>query len=433
MQSGEPHRVVIVGGGFAGLRAALELRGADARVTLVDQRNFHLFQPLLYQVATGGLSPANIAAPLRHILRKQKNTRVVLGEAIDIDPQARLLVLRDGLVIPYDTLILATGVRHNYFGNDRWESLAPGLKTIEDATEIRRRILLAFERAEQERDRAAATPWLTFVIVGGGPTGVELAGTLAEIARDTLRHEFRRIDPAGARIILVEGADRVLLSYPPELSEHARQTLTRLGVTVRTGALVTDVREGAVTVRSGDATETIASQTVLWAAGVRASPLGRVLAERLAAPLDRAGRVIVQPDLTIPRHPEIFVLGDLAVYAHQGSQPLPGTCPVAMQQGSYVGRLILDRLEHRVAPTTAFHYRHKGDMATIGRAAAVCDFGRVRFTGLIAWLMWLFVHILFLIEFRNRLLVMVQWAWNYFTFDRAARLITGNDAPRSGD
>ncbi len=420
-----PPHVVIIGGGFAGLQAARALRSAPLRITLIDRRNFHLFQPLLYQVATGGLSPANIAAPLRRILRRQTNARVLLGEVVEIDAAQRSVLLRDG-ALEFDTLVVATGVSHNYFGNDAWERHAPGLKTIEDATEIRRRILLAFEAAERERDRARVEAWLTFAVIGAGPTGVELAGTLAEIARDTLRHEFRRIDPSAARVLLIEAGERVLASYPPELSASAERTLGRLGVIVRTRSLVTNVHAAGLSLKCGEAREEISSRTMLWAAGVRASPLGRALQQRCGAKLDRVGRVIVGPDLTIPGHENIFVIGDLANCSTDGNAPLPGTAPVAMQQGRYVARRIADRLSGRA--TSPFRYVHKGNMATIGRAAAVCDFGKVRLTGLLAWLMWLFVHILFLIEFRNRLLVLVQWAWNYFTFDRAARLITGGEA-----
>ncbi len=415
------HRVVIIGGGFGGLTAARALRDPGLRVTLIDRRNFHLFQPLLYQVATGGLSPANIAAPLRSVLSRQRNVRVVLGEVVRVDVAARCVATADGL-FEYDSLIVAPGARHTYFGRDDWERYAPGLKTIEDATEIRRRVLLAFERAELERDAARVREQLTFIVVGAGPTGVELAGALAEIARKTLRDEFRRIDPAAARILLVEMGERVLPSYPPELSQRAAHSLVRLGVQVRTGTMVTDVGEAGVTLRCKDHDEHVPCRVVLWAAGVQASPLGRMLAEQTGAQVDRAGRVMVQPDLTLPGHPEVFVIGDLAVCHDASGRPLPGVAPVAMQQGAYAARAILARRRGTSLPP--FRYVDRGNMATIGRAAAVADFGWLRFSGFAAWLMWLFVHLFFLIEFQNRILVMFQWAWNYFTWSRSSRLIT---------
>ena len=420
------HHVVILGGGFGGLYAARSLGRAPVRVTLIDRRNFHLFQPLLYQVATGQLSPANIAAPLRAVLKRQKNTSVVLGEATDLDLANRRVVLRDGAV-GYDTLVVATGARHHYFGHNEWEKVAPGLKTIEDATDIRRRVLLAFEAAEREADPERQSARLTFVVVGAGPTGVEMAGALGELSRHTLRGNFRRIDPASATILLLEGADRVLPPYPPELSAKAAKSLARLGVTVRTGCVVTDVGPDAVTVRSGDRTERVATHTVIWAAGVDASPLGRVLARASGASLDRSGRVIVGPDLTLPGRPEVFVVGDLANFSHQGGKPLPGVAPVAIQQGRYVARVIQGRLRGQAQP--AFAYRDKGNLATIGRAAAVADLGWLKLSGFPAWLAWLFIHLLYLIEFQNRLLVLTQWAWNYFTRSRSARLITGENSP----
>jgi len=418
------HHVVIVGGGFGGLYAAQSLKRAPVRVTLIDRRNFHLFQPLLYQVATGGLSPANIASPLRGILKRQKNVRVLLEEVTGVDAAGRRALTRGG-PLAYDTLIVATGVRHNYFGHADWERLAPGLKTVEDATEIRRRILLAFEAAERETDPHQLRAHLTFVIVGAGPTGVELAGALAEIARDTLRHDFRKIDPADARIILLDAADRVLPSYPADLSAKAAASLAGLGVTVRSKALVADITEQEVILRGDGRGERIPARTVLWAAGVQANALGRALADATGATLDRLGRVVVEPDLTIGGHPEIFVLGDLAHFAHQTGQPLPGVAPVAMQQGRYVARQIEARLRGRCLPP--FCYRDRGSMATIGRAAAVADLGFLRFSGYPAWLIWLFVHLIHLIEFENQVLVLTQWAWNYFTRNRAARLITGED------
>ena len=416
------HHVVIIGGGFGGLYAAKALRAAPVHLTLLDRRNFHLFQPLLYQVATGGLSPGEIASPLRFVLRRSKNTEVLLAEVLDLDTTNRRVILRDGQA-GYDTLIVATGAGHSYFSHDDWEPLAPALKTIEDATEIRRRILLAFEKAEREPDPDLRRAWLTFVVVGAGPTGVELAGALGEIANDTLRHDFRHIDPAEARILLVEGSDRVLPPYPPDLSAKAEQALVRLGVRSLTGAIVTGIDETGVTVRHGPEEQHIPARTVLWAAGVQASPLGRVLAERAGAKLDRAGRVIVEPDLTIAGHPEILVIGDLANFSHQTGNPLPGVAPVAMQEGRYAARLVRRRLAGKtVGP---FHYWDKGSLATIGRAAAVADFGRIHIAGYFAWLTWLFVHLMYLVGFDNRLLVFIKWAYNYFTRNRGARLITG--------
>ncbi|MGH7404760.1 MAG: NAD(P)/FAD-dependent oxidoreductase, partial [Candidatus Methylomirabilales bacterium] len=356
------------------------------------------------------------------ILKRQKNNRVFLAEAIDIDVTNRRVVLSDGEV-GYDTLIVATGVRHHYFGRDEWERLAPGLKTIEDATEIRRRILLAFEAAEREADPDRLRAWLTFVIVGGGPTGVELAGAVGEIARHTLTRDFRAINPADARIVLVEGMDRVLPPYPPTLSARAEAALKRLGVTVRTGAMVTDIQPDVVTVRSGERSERIPTRTVLWAAGVQASTLGNILASATGATVDRAGRVVVEPDLSLARHPEIFVIGDLAHFGHQTGKPLPGVAPVAMQQGRYVATLIMRRLRGETMPP--FRYRDHGNMATIGRAEAVADLGWVHFSGFPAWLAWLFIHLINLVEFQNRVLVLIQWAWNYVTWNRYARLITG--------
>jgi NADH dehydrogenase len=418
-----PH-VVIVGGGFGGLYAAKSLKRVAVRVTLIDRRNFHLFQPLLYQVATGGLSPANIAAPLRAVLKRQTNARVLMGEVVDIDVAGRRVRLSDE-ELSYDTLIVATGARHHYFGHPEWEQWAPGLKTVEDATEIRRRVLLAFEAAERETDPARRRALLTFVVVGAGPTGVELAGTIAELARHTLRRDFRSIDPASAVILLLEGTDRVLPPYPPKLSAKAALALARLGVQVRTNALVTDIHPERVTVRSGEQTEIVPCHTVLWAAGVQASPLGTLLARATGAALDRAGRIAVQPDLTLPGHPEIFVIGDMATFTDPTGKPLPGVAPVAMQQGQYVARLIEARLRGQTLPP--FRYHDYGSMATIGRNVAVADFGWLRISGYFAWLAWLFIHVLKLIEFDNRVLVLFQWAWNYVTRNRSARLITGAD------
>jgi NADH dehydrogenase len=423
-------RVLIVGGGFGGLYAAKALRHAPVELTLLDRRNFHLFQPLLYQVATGGLSPANIAAPLRAILKRQRNTRVLLGEAVGFDLPGRAVILKDGSRLPYDSLLVAAGSTHHYFGHPGWEKFAPSLKTVEDATAMRRRLLYAFEAAERLTDPAERQAWLTFVIVGGGPTGVELAGTVGEVAHTTLRNNFRAIDPASARILLVEGLDRVLSTFPPKLSAKAARSLGRLGVTVLTGALVTDIRPDAVTLRRDGQTEVVRTHTVLWGAGVEASPLARALAQASGAELDRAGRIVVQPDLTLPGHPEVFVIGDMANYPHQTGKPLPGVAQVAMQQGRHAAETIVGRLRGRTpAP---FRYKDKGTLATIGRASAVADLGWLRLWGLAAWLVWAFVHILYLIEFENRVLVMVQWAVNYFTRNRSARLITGED-PMAGE
>ena len=426
-----PHRVVVIGGGFGGLHVAKALKRAPVRVTLVDRRNFHLFQPLLYQVATGALSPANIAAPLRNILKRHRNVEVLLAEVVDFDIERRRVVLRDG-ELPFDTLVVAAGARHSYFGKDQWEPFAPGLKTIEDAIEIRRRLLVAFEMAEREPDPRRRQEWLTFVIVGGGPTGVELAGALAEIANYTLEHDFRHINPADARILLVEAVDRVLSTFPPQLSARAARSLERLGVILRTQTLVTDVQPESVTLKTGETVETVPVRTVLWAAGVQASPLARRLAAAASVPhggaveLDRAGRLVVEPDLTLPGHPEVFVIGDMAHCRGPAGQPLPGIAPVAIQQGQYVGRQILRQLRGQDAGP--FRYRSLGVLATIGRFAAVADFGRLRFGGFVAWLLWLFVHLMKLVSFHNRLLVFIQWGWNFVTFNRAARLITGSGA-----
>jgi NADH dehydrogenase len=418
------HRVVILGGGFGGLGAAMKLKRAPVEVTLVDRCNYHLFQPLLYQVATGTLSPANIASPLRNILKRHKNTRVLLAEATGIDAANRRVILSDAS-IEYDTLVVSTGSSHQYFGHDEWEEFAPGLKTVEDATDMRRRILLAFETAERETDPEKLRAWMTFVIVGGGPTGAELAGALGEIANDTLRRDFRNIDPSKARIILVEGADRVLPVYPPQLSAAARKMIERLGVTVHTGAMVTDIQKESVTLREGDKTETIPTRTILWAAGVLGSPLGRIVAQETGATFDKAGRVNVEPDLTLPGHPEIFVIGDLARFTHQTGQPLPGVAQPAIQEGRYVAGAIARRLRGEKSPP--FHYFDKGNLATIGRGAAVADLNWLRLSGFSAWLLWIFIHLLYIVEFQNRLLVFVQWAWFYFTYDRSARLITGKN------
>ena len=423
MQQGEP-RVVVVGCGFGGLFAARALAHAPVRVTVLDRTNHHLFQPLLYQVATAGLAAPAIAAPIRQILSAQRNATVLYGEAVRIDPARRVVELEDGGELPYDHLIVATGATHSYFGHDAWQVYAPGLKTLEDAFEIRERVLLAFERAEREPDPARRSAWLTFVVVGAGATGVEMAGTLAEIARHTLRGEFRHYDPHNARVLLLEAGDRVLSGYPADLSAKAKLQLERLGVTVSLERMVTGIDADGV--MTGD--ERLAAKTVIWAAGVAASPLGA----SLGVPLDRAGRVVVERDLSIPGHPEIAVIGDLAALPwHQ--PPVPGTAPPAKQMGRRAAKNILLRL--RNAPAKAFRYRDYGSLATIGRSKAVAVLGRLKLSGYPAWVMWLTAHIFFLIGFRNRLVVLIDWAWAYWTFQRSARVVTAaadqNSAARS--
>ena len=418
------HHVVIIGGGFGGLYAAKALRGAPVRVTLVDRRNFHLFQPLLYQVATGGLSAGDISHPLRSIFRHEPHFSVIMAEVTDIDVAQRTILLRDGR-LSYDTLIVAPGSTHQYFGHDDWATYAPALKTLEDALEIRRRIFMAFEAAEREPDPEKRRTLMTFVIIGGGPTGGELAGTLGELAHGTLKDNFRAIDPAQAQILLLEGAERILATFPPDLSAQAAADLRRLGVTVRTRTLVTDVRDSAVTTRSGDSTETIQTSTILWTAGVKSSSLGEALAKSADVALDRTGRVKVAPDLTIPGHPDIFVIGDLAHVTQQDGTPLPGLASVAIQEGRYVGKAIRQRLQGKTP--LAFHHRNKGNLAIIGRHAGLADLGRWHLHGFVAWLAWLFVHIYYLIGFDNKLLVLFQWGWNYVTRKRGAQLITGRE------
>ncbi|HEX8255421.1 MAG TPA: NAD(P)/FAD-dependent oxidoreductase [Thermoanaerobaculia bacterium] len=412
-------RIVIVGGGFAGLYTARGLKNVDADVTVIDRHNYHLFQPLLYQVATAGLNPSDIAAPIRGILRTQKNVSVLLGEVTSIDVANRRLQLADGSTREYDQLVLATGATHSYFAHPEWERDAPGLKTIDDALEIRRRVLLAFEAAERESDPEKQREMLTFVVIGAGPTGVELAGALSEIARQTMVRDFRNIHPESARIILLEGRERVLPVYPESLSEKARQQLVELGVDVIVNAIVTDVTSTAVKVGE----RVIPTRTVLWGAGVQASPLAR----SLGVPLDRAGRVLVEPDLTIPGHPEVFVLGDLAAAQQRDGSFVPGVAPAAIQAGQHTALNLRRAVEGQ--PLRPFRYRDKGSLATIGRAAAVADFGKVRFGGFMAWMAWLVIHIFFLIGFRNRFLVITQWAWAYLTYQRGARLITGKSTP----
>ncbi|HAC62659.1 MAG TPA: FAD-dependent oxidoreductase [Cyanothece sp. UBA12306] len=416
-------KVVILGGGFGGLYTVQDLKNTPVEVTLIDKRNFHLFQPLLYQVATGVLSPADISSPLRLVLRQHKNTKVLLDEVTDIDPQTKQVLLKGHEPIPYDILVVATGVSHHYFGNDQWSDLAPGLKTIEDALEIRRRIFMAFEAAEKESDRVKRQTWLTFVVIGGGPTGVELAGAIAEIAHSAMQGDFRSIDTSEAKILLIEGLDRILPPYPPELSAKAEKDLTELGVTVQTQTMVTDINDHIVTVRQGEQLKQIASRTILWAAGVKASTMGRILADHTGVELDRAGRVIVEPDLSIRGYPDIFVIGDLANFPHQGERPLPGVAPVAMQEGDYVAKLIQKRLKgENLAP---FFYKDFGSLAVIGQNKAVVNLGFAKFSGFLAWILWVWAHIYYLIEFDNKLVVMLQWGWNYFTLGRGARLVTG--------
>ena len=408
-------QVVIIGGGFGGLYAAKALRRLPVEVTVIDRHNYHLFQPLLYQVATAALNPSDIAAPIRSILQRQKNARVLLADVLSIDPDHRLIRLADG-ELSYDYLIVATGATHSYFAHPEWEASAPGLKSIDDALEIRRRVLVAFEAAERETDPDLQRAWLTFVVIGAGPTGVELAGALSEIARHTMLKDFRRITPSSARILLLERNDRVLSTYPPDLSRKAEAQLRGLGVEVTTGATVTNVDDRGVTVGA----TVIPTRTVLWGAGVQASPL----AHSLGVPLDRAGRVLVNPDLTIPGHADVFIIGDLASLTQANGTPVPGVAPAAMQGGAHAAANIERTLGGQ--PLRPFHYSDKGSLATIGRAAGVGDFGRIHLSGFIAWAAWLGIHIFFLIGFRNRLLVMLQWAWAYLTYQRGARLITGD-------
>lgn len=420
MNPSEMPHVVIVGGGFGGLWATRALAGDNVRITLIDRRNHHLFQPLLYQVATAGLSSPDIAAPLRHILRRQRNVEVRLGEVTGIDAASRTVTLADGDVLDYDYLLLASGATHAYFGHDEWSGDAPGLKTLDDALAIRRRLLVAFERAEACEDPEERAAWLSFAIVGGGPTGVELAGTLAEIARHTLKREFRRIDPSQARVRLIEAGPRVLASFPESLSEKARQQLERLGVEVVAGTPVSAIDARGYTL--GDTF--VPARTVLWAAGVAASGLGALL----GAQRDRAGRVQVAPDLSVPGHSEIFIAGDLAS-VHQDGKPVPGVAPAAKQMGSHVARAIRSRIAGQPAPV--FRYRDFGNLATIGRMAAVVDLHGFKLSGLLAWWFWLAAHVFFLIGFRNRLLVLINWAWAYWSYQRHARIILGQDESRT--
>lgn len=418
-----PHRVLILGGGFAGLVAAQTLKGADVEITLLDRRNFHLFQPLLYQVATGSLSPAEIAAPLRAVLRRQKNVEVLLGEAVDIDPGAKRVILLDGDTFPYDTLIIATGSRTSYYDKDEWRENAPSLKSIEEATAMRHKLLYAFERAERAESEEEARSWLNFVIVGAGATGLELAGALAEIAHQTLKNDFRRIRPQEARIVLMEGGPRVLGPYPEDLSAKAEKLVEKLGVEVMLGAMVTNIDENGVSYTRGETSSRIPARTVLWAGGVTATPFARKVAECLNAETDRAGRFKVNADLTLPGHPEIFVLGDLALSINEQGHQLPGVAQVAIQGGRYAGKLIKARLAGRTMPP--FKYFDKGDMAVIGRAAAVANIFGFHVSGFIAWFVWAFIHLLYIVEFQSRIQVLIQWGMQYVTFSRSARLITG--------
>ncbi len=416
-------KVVVIGGGFGGLSAVrgLEDAGRDIEVTLIDRRNFHLFQPLLYQVATGGLSPANIAAPLRGVVRTQRNVRVVLDEVTGFDLEHKQVLAVES-THDYDVLVVATGSHYNYFGHPEWAAVAPSLKTIEDATEIRGRILHAFEEAEMARDADAVAAWQTFVVVGGGPTGVEMSGAIAELARTTLPGDFRRIKAADARVILVEADSRILNAYPESLAGHAVESLNRLGAEVRTHTRVTGVDETGITVQTPDGTQRIEARTVIWAAGVVGTSIGKTLADAAERELGPSGRIPVTPQLTLPGRPEIFVIGDLA-FLEQDGKPVPPLAPVAMQQGAYVAKMIIERQAGKTA--TPFRYKDRGTMATIGRSAAIAVLGPLRLHGFIGWVTWLFVHIMMLARFENRILVLVQWAWNYVTYGRAARLITG--------
>src|SRR6266481_1082336 len=418
------HRVVILGGGFGGLATAQKLKRAPVEVTLIDRRNFHLFQPLLYQVATGSLSPGEIAAPLRGVLSKQKNTRVLLGGPLDINNEAKRVILRDGASFEYDSLIVATGSQTSYYGNDSWREWAPSLKSVEEATAIRHKILYAFECAERAATPEEARAWLTFVIVGAGATGLELSGALAEIARETLRHDFRKINPREARIILMEGAPRVLGAFPEDLSAKAEKLVTRLGVEVVKGVMVTKISKEGVEFKRGDSVEALAARTVLWAGGVETTPFGARLAERTKAQTDRSGRIKVNRDLTIPNYPDIFIIGDLAHAADEEGKPLLGVAQVAIQGGAYAAKAIRSRLKGK-RELPGFRYFNKGDMAVIGRAAAVANIFGIHVSGLPAWLIWLFVHLIYIVEFQSRVLVFIQWGFEYLTFSRGARLITG--------
>jgi NADH dehydrogenase len=418
------HRVVIIGSGFGGLTAAKALKRADVDITLISKTTTHLFQPLLYQVATGSLSPGEIAAPIRGVLSKQKNTQVLLGEAVDVDPRAKRVTLRDAASFEYDSLVVATGTQTSYYGNDSWRQWAPSLKSVEEATAIRHKILYAFELAERADTPEEARAWLTFIIVGAGATGLELSGALAEIARETLRHDFRKIDPQKARIILMEGAPRVLGPFPEDLSAKAEKLVTGLGVEVIKGVMVTNIDAAGVTYKHGDSTEKLGAKTVLWAGGVTATEFGRKLAACTNAESDRSGRIEVNRDLSIPNFPDIFIVGDLAHAVDEKGTPLPGVAQVAIQGGAYVAKVIRARVAGKPAPPS-FRYFNKGEMAVIGRAAAVANIFGIHVSGLLAWLMWLFIHLMYIVEFQSRVSVFIQWGFEYLTFSRGARLITG--------
>lgn len=420
----ERKRVVIVGGGFGGLSAAQHLKSDLVDVTVIDRRNHYLFQPLLYQVATGSLSPGEIASPLRAILSRQRNTRVWLGTVQDIDPDSKCVFLSDGAIVPYDSLILAAGSETTYYGHNEWQEWAPGLKSIEEATSIRHKILYAFEVAERIADPVRRREWLTFVIVGAGPTGVELSGAIAEIARQTLKEDFRSIRPEEARIILLDGAPRILMSFPPDLAERASRSLAKLGVEVRCGEMVKGVDAAGLTVESGERKQSIATKTVVWAGGIAASPLGRILSKKTKAQTDRAGKIKVNPDLTVPNYPDIYVVGDLASIGDAEGRPLPGLAQVAMQGGAYAAKSILRKAKGQPG-LRAFRYFDKGSLAVIGRASAVADVFGLHIAGLAAWLVWALIHLMYLVTFQSRILVFIQWAIQDLTFNRSARLITG--------
>ncbi len=421
----ERWKVVIVGGGFGGLSTAQHLNSNLVDVTLIDRRNYHLFQPLLYQVATGSLSAGEVASPLRGVLSRQKNTRVWLGTVVDIDPDSKRVFLADGAIVPYDSLIIAAGSQTSYFGHNEWQEWAPGMKSVEEATAIRHKILYAFEVAERLSDPVQRRSWLTFVIVGAGPTGVELSGAIAEIARQTLKNDFRSIHPEEAQIILLDGAPRVLMPFPEDLAEKASRSLAKLGVEVRCGAMVKNVDKDGLTIDSGRRTDSIAAKTVVWAGGITASPLGKIVASRTKAETDKGGRVKVQPDLTIPSYPDIQVIGDLASAKDEKGKPLPGVAQVAMQGGAYAAKAILRKVKGK-RELPPFRYFDKGSLAVIGRAAAVADAFGLHISGFLAWLVWAFIHITYLVSFQSRILVFIQWAIQDLTFSRGARLITGS-------
>jgi NADH dehydrogenase len=424
------HKVVILGGGFGGLYAAKALRRAPVDVTVIDRRNYHLFQPLLYQVATGSLSPGEVAAPIRGVLGRQKNTRVLMGEVTDIDPDAKRVLLKDGASYPYDSLIVATGSQSAYFGHNEWNQWAPSLKSIEEATTIRHKVLIAFEAAERTSDPVERNAWLTFVIVGAGPTGVELAGALGEIAHNTLKHDFRSINPADAKILLVDGGPRILPTYPQDLSRKAVKALDRLGATIRTEVMVTGIDATGVRLKTATGQEHIPTYTVIWAAGVAMSDFGRQLAQRTHAEIVKPGRIKVNPDLTIPNYSDIFVIGDLAYSTKPDGTPLPGVAQVAIQGGAYAAKTIVNRLKGK-RDIKPFHYFDKGDLAVIGRGAAVANIFGFHLSGFLAWLVWLFIHLMYIVEFQSRLLVFVEWGFLYLTSNRGAMLITGKPASRS--